>query len=289
MGPAEVREAIARYLDKGVDFVKYGGTTHKMTPSLILFSPRVQETIVDEVHARGKAVETHCTSSEALRISVLAGIDLIQHPEALDVPMTDELLQLIVDHDVICSINFDAIAGEVWTDYRAMVDERERARPMPNRPLTGLEMRLRSNWHHREWWRTNAQRLIEAGCRIATPSDTAALLPTSVMPETSRLATGYSNSPGHSTHLSIEGAVELGLTPMDAIVAATRNGAIACKSLDQFGTVEQGKSADLVVLDRNPLDDIHNIESVRHVVARGQLVDRNALPEHPVYSEPDRW
>ena len=85
MSPDELRVAMNKYLDKGPDFVKYGGTGH--TNSLITFSPRQQEALVDAVHKRGLFAETHSTNPEPLRISVLAGIDLIQHPEVHDVPI----------------------------------------------------------------------------------------------------------------------------------------------------------------------------------------------------------
>src|SRR5678815_4153262 len=102
MSPDELRVAMRAYLDKGPNFVKYGGTSH--TNNLITFSPRQQEALVDEVHKRGLIAETHSTNPEPLRISVLAGIDLIQHPEVHSVPIPDDLVKLIVDRKVICSI-----------------------------------------------------------------------------------------------------------------------------------------------------------------------------------------
>ena len=56
--------------------------------------------------------------------------------------------------------------------------------------------------------------------------------------------------------MAIEGLVELGMTPSQAIVAATRNGAIAARGLNDFGTLEPGKLADLVILTADPLADI---------------------------------
>jgi imidazolonepropionase-like amidohydrolase len=111
----ELRVAINKYLDKGPDFIKYGGTSH--TNSLITFSPRQQEVLVEEVHKRGLIAEVHSTNPEPLRISVEAGIDLIQHPEVHDVEMPDDLVKLIVERNVICSILSNGIAGKPWQDY----------------------------------------------------------------------------------------------------------------------------------------------------------------------------
>src|SRR6476661_2059792 len=116
LSPDELRVAMRAYLDKGPNFVKYGGTGH--TNNLITFSPRQQEALVDEVHKRGLIAETHATNPEPLRLSVLAGIDLIQHPEVHNVPIPDDLVKLIVDRQVICSVLSNSITGKPWADYK---------------------------------------------------------------------------------------------------------------------------------------------------------------------------
>ena len=95
MEPNELKIAINNYLDLGPDFIKYGGTSHFSSPIMIGFSPRAQEVMVEETHKRNLIAETHSTSSEGLMISVLAGIDLIQHPEVLSIEMPDELINEI--------------------------------------------------------------------------------------------------------------------------------------------------------------------------------------------------
>jgi len=80
--------------------------------------------------------------------------------------------------------------------------------------------------------------------------------------------------------------VEKGMTPMEAIVSATRNIAAAYHKLDQFGTLEAGKLADLVVLDANPLQDVNNIRKISMVMKDGQVVDRDKLPLKKMLSVP---
>src|SRR6476660_8484760 len=72
--------------------------------------------------------------------------------------------------------------------------------------------------------------------------------------------------PGHSLHREIELYVEAGFTPMEAIQAATVVPSKAMGVSNEVGTVEVGKRADLILLDANPLEDIHNIRSVRYVI-----------------------
>lgn len=117
MEPDSLRVAINAYLDKGVDFLKYGGTSHFGGPIQIGFSDRAQRVIVEAVHARGKIAETHSTTPEGLRMSVMAGVDLVQHPEALDVPISDELADLMIQRKVVCAILANTITGQPWTAH----------------------------------------------------------------------------------------------------------------------------------------------------------------------------
>jgi len=83
--------------------------------------------------------------------------------------------------------------------------------------------------------------------------------------------------PGHSVHREIELYVEAGLTPMQALQAATSVSARAMKLDAELGTIERGKRADLVVLNANPLDRIRNIRSVRWTITDGRVYDAPAL------------
>jgi len=78
--------------------------------------------------------------------------------------------------------------------------------------------------------------------------------------------------PGFSLHDELALLVRAGLTPMEALQAATRNPAQYLHRLEDLGTVEQGKIADLVLLDANPLDDIRNTTKIHAVVVNGRLL-----------------
>jgi hypothetical protein len=81
---------------------------------------------------------------------------------------------------------------------------------------------------------------------------------------------------GYTGHKELEIFVRLGMTPAQALVAATSRPA-ARLDLDDLGTLAPGKSADFVVLDANPLDDIRNTRTISRVYLRGNEVDRAAL------------
>jgi len=83
--------------------------------------------------------------------------------------------------------------------------------------------------------------------------------------------------PGFGIHDELALLVDAGLSPLAALQAATRNAAEFMGQLGRRGTIEVGKTADLVLLDKDPLADIHNTRSIQAVVLRGKLYQRAAL------------
>ena len=84
---------------------------------------------------------------------------------------------------------------------------------------------------------------------------------------------------GYTGHRELEIFVRLGMTPMQAIVAATSRPAQRL-GLFEMGTIAPGKTADFVILDANPLEDIRNTRTISRVYLRGQEVDREGLRGH---------
>ncbi len=290
MDPEELRTAIRTYLDKGPDFIKFGGTAHFARPAFIGFSAEAQQVIVDEAHARNKVAETHATTVDGLRLSVLAGIDLIQHPEMLGPrEMPDSLVQMIVDRKIICSMLSNTITGDAWK--KAMKDRDEaiakrteaERNQKPQRARTGAELRQRAVEEAVELQmrRRNAEKLIKAGAVVTIGTDNY----WAAAPEFTRGPTKPdAQNHGIGSIIAIEGLVELGMTPDQAIVAATKNGAIASRGLDHLGTIQAGKLADLLILDADPLRDIANLRKLRSVMRNGTIIDRDSLPAVRVLS-----
>ena len=79
--------------------------------------------------------------------------------------------------------------------------------------------------------------------------------------------------PGHSLHREIELYVRAGFSPLEALQAATIVPARAMKAASDSGTIEAGKRGDLIVLDGNPLDDIHNSRRIHRVITGGRVFD----------------
>jgi len=288
MTPSELARAIDGYIDKGPDFLKYGGTSHFAEPTFIGFSPEAQKIIVERGHARNRMVETHATSIEGLRIAIDAGIDGIQHPEMVDGrDMPDELVARIREGQIVCSMLVNTITGEAWEKHlkdRAEAEKKQADadKKTPARPHTTFEQRQRANdlGIGLEVRRANAQKLIRGGALVTVGTDNYWAAAT----ELSRIPKPQAQDHGIGTIMGIEGLVELGMTPAQAIVAATKNGAIAARTIAEGGTIERGKRADMLVLDADPLADIHNIRKLTTIIVNGRVVDRGSLPEHPVLS-----
>jgi imidazolonepropionase-like amidohydrolase len=83
--------------------------------------------------------------------------------------------------------------------------------------------------------------------------------------------------PGFSLHDELELFVKAGLNPMEALQTATRNPATYLGLIDTVGTVEQGKKADLVLLEANPLENISNTKRITAVIVNGTLIPKVLL------------
>ena len=116
-----------------------------------------------------------------------------------------------------------------------------------------------------QWERTagNIMKLHNAGVRIGIGSDGG--------------GQGGDRFIGFTAHTELENMVAAGMTPAEAIVAGTRNGAEILGLEEDLGTVAVGKSADFIVLNANPLDEITNSREIDRVYLRGYEVDRARL------------
>ena len=89
------------------------------------------------------------------------------------------------------------------------------------------------------------------------------------------------NFQGYNTPWEVKLLVKAGLSPMEALVAATKNGAIVIGVEDQLGTVEVGKLADLLILGKNPLDNIENIREIENIIYKGKAYSREEFAYRP--------
>lgn len=270
--PDSLTATIRRYAARPMDFLKFGVSGHTV-PEMLMFSPEQQRAIITEARRAGKMVQTHTTSVESLRQAILAGVDLMQHCSITGrVPIPDASVQLMIDRKAWCAIQSKTA--------KRLAAEVAAAGAFPAR------------LYYRELLETadaNDRRLIAARAPIVLATDSGIMDPDEweATPPALRVDNATELGPAHFRWF--DATAEKGMRPMDAILAATRNVAMAYRLIDELGTVEPGKRADLLILDGDPLKDIGNVRKIVTVMKDGVVVEVGRLPVRPVLTEaPDR-
>jgi imidazolonepropionase-like amidohydrolase/cyclophilin family peptidyl-prolyl cis-trans isomerase len=264
MTPDGVREEVRKYIARGIDFLKYGSSTHNNL--YLQFSPESQRAIVEESHRAGIIAQTHSTNVMSLKHAIEAGNDMLQHCDVSGpVAIPDALLDLMRERNLYCA---------------TLPRTRERLRFELGQTADQWGPQLIDVMHF------NDIRLVQAGVPLLLSTDAGMMDPDAAEQMKPEQAKERSTTLGDGHFLWFKAMQENGMRPMDAILAATRNVAAAYRKLDEFGTVEKGKFADLVVIDADPLDDLNNIRKISMVMKEGRVVDRGTLPVKRVLTAP---
>ncbi len=262
---AEARAAVAELAARGVAIVKTwvddrGGAVRKLTPELY-------GAIIDEAHQRGMRVMVHATGLADAKALLRAGVDGFGHAFQ---DVDDELIDLVKARPQVFFLlalgGPRRVVSASWLNpVHPLVQE-----TVSPAQIARLQQRLASQTaEEREratgaWARMAAGivRLSAAGARIGVGTDGGGQLGDQFV--------------GWTVHTEVENMVAAGMTPAQVLTAATREGA-GILGLADLGTIAPGKSADFVVLDANPLDDITNTRRIDQVYLRGRAVDRAGL------------
>lgn len=268
----QVAEEVRAYIAKGIDFVKFASNEHggPSAGAFLAFSPAVQRSIVEEAHRAGITAQAHTMTVEGLRMAIDAECDLIQHVNITGpTAIPGETLELLAKRRIGCVVF-------PWTEKA--LDRRAR----------NASERTETIWRSSD---INVRNLMDCGAPLLMANDGALFSPeASNDPALTRfwgpagedrlvdLATG---------HLAwFKAMEEKGCPPMEMLRAATRNVAVAYRKDKELGTLEPGKAADMLVLDRNPLEAAENYREIHLVIKDGRIVDRDALPAKPILTKP---
>ncbi|RLQ94106.1 metal-dependent hydrolase family protein [Falsibacillus albus] len=233
-GVEEVRKKVREVLRAGADIIKVHATGGVLSPTdhpeFTQFSREELEVIVQEAkYRRGLKVMAHAQGSEGIKNAVRAGIHSIEHGIFLD----DETVELMLKHGTY-----------LVPTLLAPVSVLESAEKDGSMPSYGVQKSREVIEIHKE----SIRQAYHAGVKIAMGTDAGVM--------------------AHGTNLRELGLMcEIGMTPMEAIVASTKTAAECLGWGDRLGTVEAGKYADIVVAKTNPLTDIQSLENNDHIVA----------------------
>ncbi len=260
--PEEARAETRKRLAAGVDWIKaWSGVTAEDVKA-----------ITEEAHKAGKKVAAHGSNEDEILQDIAAEVDSIEHiGSAAWGPLSPELLQKLAHARRPIWLVPTMMQGWVYKlteDFPERIDDPQLKRDFPPDLYKMVHdsvehpERLQyyfSNIHSRlrvmpESWR----RMINSGAasRIIVGTDTGTPLNWNI----------------NATREEVKLFVQFGMTPLEAISAATRLPALALGKLDEFGTIDPGKYADILVVKGNPLEDMGYLREVAYIFKEGAQI-----------------
>jgi imidazolonepropionase-like amidohydrolase len=255
--PDEGRALVRRYHELGFEMIKI----------YLALAPDVAAAICDEAHKNGMRCTGHVPTSMDLHAAIDSGMDQIAHfPIRGD--LTTEEGKKQIAHFIAKKTIFDPTASWGEIGGKSAQEPMQDIQPvLQHLPAPLLQNRVASLGQSPTDTATAHARLARTLANIKAAHDAGV-----------PLITGTDEGiPAYSVYREMELFVKAGFTPMEALQAATSVSAKAMHADGDVGTIENGKRADLLILDANPLDNISNIRTVRFVMKDGKMFESAAL------------
>jgi len=237
-GVEGVRRAVREEVKRGSDWIKVLASGAMMSagndPRRAHFSPDELRAMVEEADRLGVPVAAHAHSAEAVRAAVLAGARTIEHGTFID----DEGIRLMAKHGAYLVPTL--YVGDYYLNEKPQSEAQAKMNDLTRR--------------HRAAHVAALGKALRAGVKVGVGTD-------------------YVGFPVRQGVRELKLLVEAGMTPMQAIQAATRVNAELLRWQDRVGTIEPGKLADIIAVPRDPLADLSVLEHVSMVMLGGKVVD----------------
>lgn len=247
-GQEDARKAVRALVKDGVEWVKTYPTGDAASPDIndhhtLCMTLEEMNAVVSTAHNHGLKVTGHCRATEGIKNALRAGYDCIEHGTFMD----DEALDLLLQRDVPCvpALYFEKASVELGPEFG-----------LSQRVIDGHQETLDGGIE-------SARRILRAGGRLGMGGD---------------YGFGWNPHGDYARELTFF-VKDVGLTPLEVLTCATKTGAEIMGRSDEFGTLEKGKLADLLVVDGDVIADISLLEDRTKFIAviQGGLIKAGQL------------
>ena len=236
-------------------------------PMITLMPVELLGKIIRYYNLHGIRTTVHVSSELRALEAIYAGSDTLAHP-VIQGPVSDSFVKLMAAKKTPFASTLT-----IGDNYNRLVEHPEYldqplyAASFSAAERTKLRTQTRAEWKGRTWtaWMKVMNPVAQANVRKIHAAGGV-------------VACGTDQSSGAATHRELELLVEAGISPLDVIRIATYNSAVFLGKADQLGSIEKGKLADLVLLNKDPAADINNAKSIVFVMKNGQIIDESLLP-----------
>ena len=257
-GEVEVRKEVRELVKEGADFIKImatGGSTRGSFANLASYSVAELRAAHDEAHRFGKMTATHCASAAGVANSLEAGIDMIIHcvfnDESGNYAWRQDLADQLAAADAWVNPTLHVARAGVWA-----AEARIKQTGGTEEELSRLDASKRSLENRME----TTGRLAKMGVHVTAGSDSP-----------------WSHyAPGQFVQ-EIQLMAEAGLTNSEALVSAMSAAAASVARAESAGTLAEGRQADVLVVDGDPVKDLSKLWQVRDVFQAGGRVERGVF------------
>ena len=264
--PHEAREHVDKLAEAGAELVKMWVDSHH--GAFAKLKPSIFRAIIDQAHIRGLLAVAHLYELSDAKLLAEAGLDIIVH-SVRDAEADRGLIRRLLAKGITYAPTLTREQSTyVYADSPAWLDDTFFTRGVDASVVQGLRTALRDRQAddpeqeiNRENFRVamrNLKKLSDAGVKIGFGTDTGP----------------PARFPGYFEHWEAELMVEAGLTPMQVIVSFSKNSSEALGIARDFGTLAEGKVADMILLNSNPLGNIRNLRDIHAVYVGGQAVQQ---------------
>ncbi|MEA1071841.1 metal-dependent hydrolase family protein [Sphingomonas sp. LY160] len=236
-GADDCRKVVRRQIDRGADVIKFAttGGVNSGTGLATRMNEEEAKALVETAHAYGRKVAVHAHGADGIKLALRAGADSIEHGTVMD----DEIVRTMKRQGTYYVPTLSTVNGYL---------ERLAADPNAYAP----DVKAQIDWRIGITGQSLAK-AVPAGVRIAFGTDA-----------------GVSKHGRNADEFEL--LVKYGMTPVEAIKAATVNAADLLGLSREVGTIEPGKSADLIAVTGDPIIDVKILKKVDFVMARGKVV-----------------